>query len=182
MTKERMRVVFYRSSVAVLFLFAVLTMSSAWAMNMHCNCANQSLNGQSLTKSGTTYNLTCKGSFSAGADSSSSDYNKWVKIYYTEGSSSDQEVGIKVRPREGSQCLTSVYDQNKNSRWTGLYCDTSEEKKVSGFKMEKSTSASGSVTYNIAGSANTTSHQNTFIGIYTLASSTYKLIGACVED
>lgn len=163
------------------FLFAVLTMSSAWAKDMHCNCADPKLNGKSMTKSGTTYNFTCKNTFTAGSDSSSSEYNEFAKVYYTEGTSNDQEVDIKVRPRKNNQCVIAVYNQNKNNKLASPACNNSNETKVSGFNMEKA--ADGS--YNIGGAVQMTNlKEYVFLGIYSPSSSSgpYKLIAGCIEN
>lgn len=182
MTTDHAQDIFVRSSVAVLlFLFVVFTMSSAQAKDMHCNCwsnAKANIDGKSITTSGTTYKMTCKSTWSKlGDDSSSSDYNQYVKIYYSEGTSSDTGVSIKVRPRKNEDCLAVVYDQDKDIRWTGAYCNNEDEKKIDGFKMKLS---SGS-TYMMGGRADTVKSANQFFGLYTKSTS-YMLIGACVED
>ena len=136
---------------------------------------------------GTTYNFKCKATYSTlGSDTNTDDYNKYVKIYYSDGSSGDKSVALKIRPRT-SKCLESVYDSNKKKLWGGAYCDTSDEKKFEPFPMKYSTGdtpdGTAGAQYTVGGAAVAGSIENRLIGIYLLDSSgKYNIIAGCVED
>lgn len=159
-------------------------------MAMHCTCysgTSAAINGQSKTTGGTTYNFTCKKTYSTlGADTSSDDYNQFVKVYFSEGSTGDKSVGLKLRPRKGDKCLVGVYDGNEKKLWTGAYCDTSDEKKFDPFPLKFSSGTDGTAgaQYMVGGAAITgTSTKNTLLGIYLLDSAgKYNIIAGCVED
>jgi len=181
----------------------LISASGAAAKDMECRCSdkhNKYIDGTSTKVDGTTYKFKCKKTFSYGKDTNTDDYNKYVKAYWNESTSSDKSIGLKIRPRKSSECLNGVYDDNGKALWQGANCNTSDEKKYSSltlrraasdiptndFKVDPNTgqvlSGQRNPTYSAGGAATTTTKRNILTALYELKDSQYRLIAGCIED
>jgi len=181
----------------------IVSASGASAKDMHCRCSdkhNNYIDGTSTKVDGTTYKFKCKKKFKYGENTNTDDYNKYVKAYWNEATTSNKNVSLKIRPRTSAECLNGVYDDNGKALWQGANCNTKDEKKYSSltlrkaasdiptndFKVDPNTgqilSGQRNPTYSAGGAATTTSKRNILTALYELKDSKYRLIAGCIED
>ena len=154
------------------------------AKEMHCNVnadMKDQINGMSFKKDGVTYKFKVKGTFKGVPESvSSGDYNNFINIKFGTEKTKSKDLNVRVRPRKSSECLNSIYNDNKKAIWSGAYCDTKNHKKAKSVTLRKTDD--NDKMYYAAGAARTATKQSTFMAFYFKPQNEYILSGVCVEN
>jgi hypothetical protein len=164
---------------------ALFASTPALAKEMHCHMNKDykaAFDGKEFKSSGTTYKLKVKDTFKGIPESvSTKDYNKYVNVKWGTEKTTSKTINLQVRPRQSSECLNGIYNDDKKQVWGGAYCDTSNHQQGKGFNLHAAEGTNGTI-YSSGGAATTTTKQNQFLGFYAKDGSNYILIGGCVED